>query len=81
MTQISAQISDTTRTLFESYSKTSGQKKDFIIEQALLYYLKGAKDLPRELFIPPSITVSEESYDRIVDQAPKPTGALTDLLR
>ena len=45
VTQISAYISYDTKALVEAYSKKSGVKKGFLIEDALLHHLQALKPL------------------------------------
>ncbi len=78
--QISAYISDETQRMFEEFSNKSGQKKGFIIEQALLYYMKAQQELPADIIIPASITVSKEVFDEVIMEDSEPTEALRELL-
>ena len=83
-TQISATISSDTKFLVESYSKKSGVKKGFLIEEALLHHLQALKELPADIIIPAKITLTEKSMSQIIDlleNPPQPTQALTDLMR
>lgn len=79
-TQVSAYISNETKNLFEDFSKKSGQKKGFIIEQALMHYINAQRELPDDIIIPPSITVSKEVFDEIVMAEREPTEALRKLM-
>ena len=80
-TQISAYISNETKMLFEDFSLKSGQKKGFIIEQALLHYINAHKELPSDIFIPPYITVSKEVFEDIITADREPTEALKKLMK
>ncbi len=79
-TQVSAYISNETKILFENFSNKSGQKKGFIIEQALLHYINAQQELPADIFIPASISVSKEVFKNIIMADREPTEALKELM-
>jgi len=79
-TQVSAYISNETKILFENFSNKSGQKKGFILEQALLHYINAHQELPEDIIIPASITVSKEVFENIIMADREPTEALRKLL-
>jgi len=79
-TQVSAYISNETKILFENFSNKSGQKKGFILEQALLHYINVHQELPEDIIIPASITVSKEVFENIIMADREPTEALRKLL-
>jgi len=79
-TQVSAYISNETKMIFENFSAKTGQKKGFILEQALLHYINANQELPADIIIPPSITVSKEVFDTVIMVDREPTQALRDLL-
>ncbi len=79
-TQISAYISDETKILFEEFAKKSGQKKGFIIEQAILQYINAQNELPPDIFIPNFITVTKETFDNLINSDREPTKDLQKLL-
>ena len=79
-TQVSAYISNETKMLFEDFSLKSGQKKGFIIEQALLHYINAHQELPADIIIPPSITVSKKVFESIITAEREPTEALRKLM-
>ncbi|MEE9338284.1 MAG: hypothetical protein V3U87_09405 [Methylococcaceae bacterium] len=83
-TQISAYISDDTKSLVEAYSKKSGVKKGFLIEDALLHHLQALKEIPLDMIIPAKITITDESMEQLVDiinTPPSPTESLKQLMR
>lgn len=83
-TQISAYISDETKTLVENYSKKSGVKKGFLIEEALLHHLQALKELPTDIIIPAKLTLTDKSMGQVInvlENPPKPTEALKNLMR
>lgn len=82
-TQISAYISSDTKSLVENYSKKSGVKKGFLIEEALLHHLQALKELPADIIIPAKIMLTEKSMRRVTDMLenpPKATQALKELM-
>ena len=79
-TQISAYISNETKKLFEDFSNKSGQKKGFIIEQAILHYINAQQELPADIMIPTSITVTKEVFENVIMAEKEPTEALKELM-
>ena len=79
-TQVSAYISQETKKLFEEFSNKTGQKKGFIIEQALLYYINANYELPSDIILPSSISVSKEVYKKSILADKEPTEALVKLM-
>lgn len=83
-TQISAYISDDTKSLVETYSKKSGVKKGFLIEDALLHHLQALKELPLDVIIPAKITLTDEGMEQLVDiinNPSSPTESLKQLMQ
>ena len=82
-TQISAQISETTRELMERHVRRSGVKKGHLVEQALLHHLQALDELPAEYIIHPRIVVSRKTGEEMLRkaQSPHPTPALRELMR
>lgn len=81
--QISAFISDDTKALVEAYTKKSGVKKGYLIEDALLHHLQALKEFPLDIIIPSKITVTNNSMEQLIDlieNPPKPTNTLRDLM-
>jgi len=79
-TQISAYISNETKMIFENFSAKSGQKKGFIIEQALLHYINAQQELPDDVIIPPHITVSQDVFENVIMRDKEPSSALRELI-
>jgi hypothetical protein len=79
-TQVSAYISHETKVIFENFSAKSGQKKGFILEQALLHYINTHQELPADVIVPPSITVTQEVFDNVIMAEKEPTSALRELM-
>ncbi|HEY0866407.1 MAG TPA: hypothetical protein VGE01_03455 [Fimbriimonas sp.] len=82
-TQISAQISETTRELLEKRVRQTGVKKGHLIEQALLHHLQALDELPAEYIVHPRIVVSRKPGERLlqVAETAEPTAALRELMR
>jgi hypothetical protein len=82
-TQISAQISESTRQLMERHARRAGVKKGHLIEQALLHHLQALDELPSEYIVHPRIVVSRETGAALL-RAKLPArarAALRDLVR
>jgi excinuclease UvrABC nuclease subunit len=79
-TQVSAYISNETKMIFENFSNKSGQKKGFILEQALLHYINAHQELPNDIIVPASVTVSKEVFEDVIMAEREPTEALRKLL-
>ncbi|HEX8108908.1 MAG TPA: hypothetical protein VF516_14350 [Kofleriaceae bacterium] len=82
-TQISAQISETTRGLMEKHVRRTGVKKGHLIEQALLHHLQALDELPAEYVVHPRIVVSRKTGEDLLRraEAAEPTPALRKLMR
>ena len=78
-TQISAYISQETRTLVEEYVKTFGVKKAFLIESALRHHLLALRELPADVVVPPKMVVSPRSGDALLERMDKPAPPSADL--
>jgi hypothetical protein len=82
-TQISAQISETTRQLMERHVRQAGVKKGHLIEQALLHHLQALEELPAEYIVHPRLVVSRKTGQGMLRHAEsaEPTPALRELMR
>jgi hypothetical protein len=82
-TQISAQISETTRELLEKHVRQTGVKKGYLVEQALLHHLQALDDVPMEYIVHPRIVVSRRTAEEMLRQVEsiEPTPALRKLMR
>jgi uncharacterized protein (DUF1778 family) len=83
-TQISATVSASTREKLDRFTESHGLKKNFVIEQALLYFMEARRELPDEALIPTRIVLDDDSFDRVVQliENPRPpTDALRKLMR
>jgi len=83
--QISASISATTKERLDRFSQSQGLKKNFVVEQALLFFMEARRELPDEAFVPTRIVLEDESFERLVrtleEEPPTPTQALRELMR
>jgi uncharacterized protein (DUF1778 family) len=82
--QVSASISAATKERLDRFTEQHGLKKNYVVEQALLYFMEARRELPDEAFIPTRIVVDDETFERIVDameNPPRPTAALRELMR
>lgn len=83
-TQISAYISQATKEQVEQYADAHGVKKGRLVEEALLHHLQALRELPADLVIPPRITASAASFEKVARRVANPrprTKALEALLR
>ena len=83
-TQVSAYISATTKHRLDEFARETGLKKGYILEQALDGYLSSADAIPAEYLVPSTLVLTNDSYDRVVEQMlhpPEAKPALRALLR
>ena len=81
-TQISAYIADEVKARIERYVRAHGVTKAHLIETALLHHLQALRELPADVVIPPRITVTTRSMERLaalLEQPPEPTDAMRAL--
>jgi uncharacterized protein (DUF1778 family) len=82
--QISATISEATKEKLDRFTESHGLKKNFVVEQALLYFMEVRRELPDEALVPARFVVEDKAFDRIaklVTNPPAPTQALRELMR
>ena len=83
--QITAVVSENTKIQFDRYTRETGIKKGRIVEDALLYYLRSLREIPSDLYIPETVTLSEASGKEFIETLlesksnPKPNEALKKL--
>ena len=80
--QISAVVSEGTRSRLERLTQATGLKKGWIIETALNHHLQALDQLPADVIIPPRIIVDRKTGERILERVAKPaepTEAMRDL--
>ena len=83
-TQISAYISEETKTQIEAYTRSHGTKKAWLIEEALQHHLLALREIPEDLIIPSRLTLTKEAIAQIeqrLDDEGRPTEALKALFR
>jgi uncharacterized protein (DUF1778 family) len=81
--QISATISAATKEKLDRFTESHGLKKNFVVEQALLFFMEARRELPDEALVPARIILQDEDFDRIVAmlaEPPAPTKALRELM-
>lgn len=82
--QISATISEATKERLDRFTERHGLKKNFVVEQALLYFMEARRELPDEAIVPARLVIEAKDFDRIVasmTSPPAPTQALRELMR
>jgi uncharacterized protein (DUF1778 family) len=82
--QISATISPATKAKLDRFTETHGLEKDFVVEQALLYFMEARRELPDEALVPTRLVLEEEAFDRVaklLESPAAPTAALQALMR
>jgi len=82
--QISAYISQETRTEMEAYVKRHGVKKGYLIEEALQHHLQALREIPEDLIVPAQLVLTAEPMAEIAARLTReepPTEALKALFR
>ena len=82
--QISATVSAATRERLDRFAESHGLKKNFVVEQALLFFMEARRELPDEALIPARIILDDDAFERVVElleRPPSPTQALRELMR
>lgn len=82
--QISATVSAETKEKLDVFTERHGLKKNFVVEQALLFFMEARRSLPDEALIPTRLVLSEAAFDALaasLDAPPEPSPALRELLR
>lgn len=83
-TQVSAYISEETKTEIEAYVKRRGVKKAHLIEEALQHHLQALREIPEDLVIPSRLVLTREAMAEIAERIEgkgEPTEALKSLFR
>ena len=78
--QISAFVSEETRTRLDRYVEAHGMKKAAVVERALLHHLQALDELPADILIPPRLLVTPATFDRIVQRLAAP-GEVTEAMK
>ena len=82
--QVSAIISEATKDKLDRFTEELGLKKNYVVEQALLYFMESRRELPDEALVPVRIVLDDAAFDRVIerlDAPPAPTPALRELMR
>lgn len=82
--QISATISAATKEKLDRFTEGHGLKKNFVVEQAILYFMEARRELPDEALIPTRLLLDNKTFDRVAEllaSPPGPTAALRELMR
>jgi uncharacterized protein (DUF1778 family) len=83
-TQVSATVSAATRDRLDRFAESRGLKKNYVVEQALLFFMEAHRALPDEALIPTRIVLEASSFDTLaeaLERPPVPTKALRELMR
>lgn len=78
--QISASVSAATKEELDRFTERLGLKKNFVVEQALLFFMAARREMPDEALLPARIVLEDQEFDRLVDRLERPA-APTDELR
>lgn len=82
--QVSATISAATKEKLDRFTESHGLRKNYVVEQALLFFMEARTELPDEALIPARIVLEDAHFDRLVQaigSPPAPTEALRELMR
>lgn len=82
--QISATVSAATKERLDRFTESHGLKKNYVVEQALLYFMEARQDLPDEALVPVRLVLDASAFDRVLDLlecSPAPTAGLREIMR
>ena len=82
--QISAAVSAATKERLDRFTESHGLKKNYVVEQALLFFMDSRRALPDEAFVPARIVLEDKAFDRLVESLEHPaapTEGLRGLMR
>jgi uncharacterized protein (DUF1778 family) len=82
--QISATVSAATKERLDRFTENHGLTKNYVVEQALLYFMEARKEMPDEAFFPARLVLDDKAFDHVVEmleRPPAPTDALRELMR
>lgn len=83
-TQISAQITESTRDRLDQYARETGLKKSRIIEDAIQQHLDAMDSLPEEYAFAGRLVLDDESWEWLASEIERPSApplGLVELLR
>jgi S-adenosylmethionine:diacylglycerol 3-amino-3-carboxypropyl transferase len=78
--QISATVSAATKERLDRFTESHGLKKNYVVEQALLYFMEARRELPNEALVPARLLLDDQAFERLVGQFERPPAA-NDALR
>jgi uncharacterized protein (DUF1778 family) len=81
--QISATVSAATKEKLDRFTESHGLKKNYVVEQALLYFMEARKELPDDALVPARLVLDDKAFERVVDlleRPPAPTETLRELM-
>lgn len=82
--QISATVSAATKERLDRFTESHGLKKNYVVEQALLYFMEARSELPDEALLPARIVLEDKAFDDLVESLERPatpTKELRELMR
>jgi uncharacterized protein (DUF1778 family) len=82
--QISATVSAVTKEKLDRFTERYGLKKNFVVEQALLYFMEARRELPDEALLPTRLVLDDDTFDELLARLERPrppTPALRELMR
>jgi len=82
--QISATVSLATKARLDRFIESHGLNKNFVVEQALLYFMEAYRQLPGTALIPTRLVLDDQVFDEVVallKNPPVPSVALRELMR
>lgn len=82
-TQISAHISDETRSQIDRLARRRGVTKARLIEDALQHHLAALREIPDDLMVPVRLTLSSASFEEIlaeIESDASPSEGLRELM-
>jgi uncharacterized protein (DUF1778 family) len=82
--QISATVSAATKERLDRFTEIHGLEKNYVVEQALLYFMDARRELPDEALVPSRLVLDDRAFERVVrllERPPAPTDALRELMR
>lgn len=74
MTQLSAAITVETKEKLDRFTDELGLKKNFVVEQALLFFMEARRTLPDEALAPARIVLENRPFDGVADRLERSRG-------
>jgi uncharacterized protein (DUF1778 family) len=82
--QVSATVSAATKERLDRFTERHGLKKNYVVEQALLYFMEARRELPDEALVPTRLVLDDATFKRVLaalERPAAPTAALRELMR